>query len=113
MIIASNRAEDHDPLNADPFSNEIPQDFLTVCGVGIDGIPTGEVKFVKGGRGCRHHSSSVSSSKWAEGQKEWIAVASHDSDEIIVFERKSWEEGGLKEVVRLQGVGKPAVVVWY
>ena len=42
---------------------------------------------------------------------KWMVICCHDSNEVIVFERKGLDGRELEEVARLTSCGKPAVVV--
>lgn len=102
FLFASNRAEGHDPLNG---TRDGEEDLLAVFAVGEDGtLEEGGRRLVgSGGRAPRHMSLSRT------GEGKYLAVALHDSDEVVVFER---EGGKLKEVARKRDVGRPGVVIW-
>ncbi|GAA5894350.1 hypothetical protein JCM8208_006209 [Rhodotorula glutinis] len=116
-LVASNRAEGHDPLQG---AREGPQDVLAVFSVGRDGrIDEGSRELVgSGGRAPRHLSlCSESVTRRGRGDEavdegRWLAVALHDSDEVVIFERVGTEGRELREVARRQDVGRPGVVVW-
>lgn len=104
-LYLTNRADNHDPLNGSATG---PADLVAVFDVDpATGriVEDSRVLRSAGGRGARHLALSSESLVGVEG--DWVAVALHDSDEIVIFEREGWEE-----VARLQGVGRPACVVW-
>ncbi|GAA6031191.1 hypothetical protein JCM8097_004053 [Rhodosporidiobolus ruineniae] len=116
-LIASNRAENHDPLNG---TKDGPTDVLAIFAVKEDGtLEEGSKTLVSaGGRAPRHMSLSSESVKLkGQGVKEvdegrFLAVAMHDSDEVVIFERTGGEGRELREVVRKEGLGRPGVVLW-
>ncbi|GAA5870050.1 hypothetical protein JCM8547_001448 [Rhodosporidiobolus lusitaniae] len=114
-LFASNRAEGHDPLNG---TREGPEDLLAIFALREDGtIDEGSKGLVgAGGRAPRHFALS-SESKARRGQEDveegrYLAVALHDSDEVVIFERTGEEGRELKEVARKQDVGRPGIAVW-
>ena len=117
-LVASNRAEGHDPLHG---ARDGPPDLLAVFAVGAeDGrIDEGSRTLVECGGRAPRHLSLCSESKTLRGRGDeavdegrYLAVALHDSDEVVVFERVGAEGRELKEVARRQDVGRPGVVVW-
>ncbi|GAA5903773.1 hypothetical protein JCM5296_003920 [Sporobolomyces johnsonii] len=117
-LVASNRAEGHDPLRG---ARDGPEDRVAIFPVRDDGtLDESRRKLVgAGGRAARHMSLSSESvrlrgtgdEKVDEGR--YLAVALHDSDEVVVFERVGEEDGrDLKEVARVQDVGRPGIVLW-
>ena len=109
-LIASNRAEDHDPLGG---SKEGDEDLFAIFSISPeDGtlIESSKKLVGSGGRAPRHFSLSSESVRRKGAQAEWLAVAHHDSDEVVIF---SLGKGGdLKEVARLGEVGRPGCVMW-
>lgn len=116
-LFASNRAEGHDPLHG---SRDGPEDLLAVFAVDDEGrLEVESRRLVEcGGRAPRHLSlSSESATRRGEGDSavdegRFVAVALHDSDEVVVFERVGDEGRELREVARRRDVGRPGVVVW-
>ncbi|BGP31240.1 hypothetical protein JCM10296v2_003004 [Rhodotorula toruloides] len=117
-LIASNRAEAHDPLNG---ASEGPEDLLAVFEVDEEGLVVEESRKLvgSGGRAPRHMSLSSDSLRYkgrgdeAIEEGRWLAVALHDSDEVVVFERVGAVEGReLWELARLKGAGRPGIVLW-
>ncbi|GAA5844053.1 hypothetical protein JCM9279_003716 [Rhodotorula babjevae] len=116
-LFASNRAENHDPLRG---ARTGPQDLLAVFGVGEDGrLDEGSRRLVECGGRAPRHMSLCSESATLRGRGDeavdegrYLAVALHDSDEVVVFERVGAEGRELKEVARRQDVGRPGVVLW-
>lgn len=115
-LIASNRAEGHDPLNG---TSEGPEDLLAVFEVDDEGLLVEESRKLlgSGGRAPRHMSLSSESTRCkgdaAVDEGRWLAIALHDSDEVVLFERVGGVEGrDLKEVARLRGAGRPGIVLW-
>lgn len=109
-IIASNRAEGHDPLNG---TKEGDEDLFAIFDISAeDGtLVEASKQLVKsGGRAPRHFSLSSEGVRTRDEQARWLAVAHHDSDEIVIFELG--KGGALKEVVRLDNVGRPGCIVW-
>lgn len=104
-LIATNRAEDHDPLNG--TSTGTP-DLIASFPLSTEGqLMEASKRMINcGGRAPRHCSVSEDG--------KWLAVACHDSDEVIVFDVREGGEGlELGEVARVGGVGRPGCVVWY
>ncbi|BGP23884.1 carboxy-cis,cis-muconate cyclase [Rhodotorula toruloides] len=117
-LIASNRAESHDPLNG---TAEGPEDLLAVFELDQEGLVVEESRRLigSGGRAPRHMSLSSESLRLkarvdkAIADGRWLAVALHDSDEVVVFERVGGVDGReLSEVARLKGAGRPGIVLW-
>ncbi|KPV77536.1 uncharacterized protein RHOBADRAFT_51380 [Rhodotorula graminis WP1] len=116
-LIASNRAEGHDPLHG---SRDGPQDLLAVFAVADDGrIDEGSRRLVECGGRAPRHLSLCSESVTRQGRGDaavdkgrYLAVAAHDSDEVVIMERVGADGRELKEVARRQDVGRPGVVVW-
>ncbi|GAA5970575.1 hypothetical protein JCM11641_007358 [Rhodosporidiobolus odoratus] len=116
-LIASNRAEAHHPLEG---TRQGEPDLLAIFGVKADG--TLEVEGRKmvscGGRAPRHMSLNSESLRMkGKGVREveegrWLAVALHDSDEVVIFERAGVDGRKLREVARARDVGRPGVVLW-
>ncbi|KAK4057868.1 hypothetical protein OIO90_001087 [Microbotryomycetes sp. JL221] len=115
-LIASNRAEDHDPYNG---KREGDPDLFAIFKVNDNGTLDENSKRLTTsfGRAPRHFSLSNESliaqrqgQKWQSGDELYLAVAHHDSDEIVIA--KVGKEAELVEVARLQDVGRPGVVIW-
>lgn len=109
-LIASNRAEGHDPLNG---TKEGDEDLFAIFDISAeDGrLVEASKQLVKsGGRAPRHFSLSSEGIRTKDEQGKWLAVAHHDSDEIVIFELG--KGGALKEVVRLDNMGRPGCIVW-
>ncbi|KAI5481290.1 carboxy-cis,cis-muconate cyclase [Pseudohyphozyma bogoriensis] len=108
FLYASNRADDHQPGKND---RDGPEDTIACWELGPDGTTVGEAKLLgAGGRAPRHFSFSSERSGAPEGDEgKWMAVANHDTDEVVMFERNGKV---LKEVVRAKGVGLPGMVLW-
>ncbi|GAA5919443.1 hypothetical protein JCM1841_002395 [Sporobolomyces salmonicolor] len=120
-LIASNRAEAHDPLHG---ARGGPEDLLALFAVRADGTLDAASRTLvgAGGRAARHLSLSSESVR-RRGTRDapvedgrYLAVALHDSDEVVVFERVRVREDDdgreLREVARVQDVGRPGVVLW-
>ncbi|BGP15165.1 hypothetical protein JCM10213_008695 [Rhodosporidiobolus nylandii] len=116
-LFASNRAEGHDPQNG---TRAGPADLLAVFAVQEDGtLDEASRSLVSAGGRAPRHMSLSSESVRLRGQGDeaveegrYLAVALHDSDEVVIFERMG--EGGkeLREVARKQDVGRPGIVLW-
>ncbi|GAA5866460.1 hypothetical protein JCM3774_004691 [Rhodotorula dairenensis] len=114
FLVASNRAEGHDPLAG---TREGPADLLAIFAVNNgDGTldETSRRLVSSGGRAPRHMSfSSESILRPSRGNGEepaYLAVALHDSNEVVIFDFSS--KGDLTEVARLDNVGRPGIVLW-
>lgn len=106
-LLASNRADDHAPLSG---TAEGPADLLADFEVDPSSgllVPDSRVLRPAGGRAARHFSLSSESLKGVDG--DWVAIALHDSDEVVVFDRSG---GGWREVAKVGDVGRPACVLW-
>jgi len=104
-LYLTNRAEGHDPLNG---SKAGPADLVAVFDVDpATGRILEETRKLHSaeGRAARHLSLSSESLSGVEG--DYVAVALHDSDEVVIFERASWTVAA-----RAEGVGRPACVLW-
>ncbi|GAA6016118.1 hypothetical protein JCM10207_004450 [Rhodosporidiobolus poonsookiae] len=116
-LIASNRAEGHDPLHG---TREGPHDLLAVFALRRDGtLDEASRKLVDcGGRAPRHFALSSESVRLkGKGDKaveegRYLAVANHDSDDIVVFERTGEAGRELREVARREGVARAGIVLW-
>ncbi|GJN89674.1 hypothetical protein Rhopal_002661-T1 [Rhodotorula paludigena] len=116
-LIASNRAEAHDPIHG---TRDGPEDLLAVFAVGDDGrLDEASRELVgAGGRAPRHISlSSESATRGGRGDEavergRYLAVALHDSDEVVVLERRGAGGRQMEEVARATNLGRPGVVVW-
>jgi len=104
-LYLSNRAEGHAPLRGTKAG---PADVIAQ----FDLDPaTGQILVdsrklhPSGGRAARHFSLSSESLAGVDG--DFVAVALHDSDELVIFERKGWTVAA-----RIEGVGRPACVLW-
>ncbi|KAK4055653.1 hypothetical protein OIV83_000199 [Microbotryomycetes sp. JL201] len=111
-LIASNRAEDHDPHNG---TREGDPDLFATFALRDDGTLDEESKqtVTSFGRAPRHFSLSSESrtrASWKQGDDLYLAVAHHDSDEVVVAQVRDNAE--LVEVARLQGLARPGVVIW-
>lgn len=119
VLITSNRSQGHDPANADPSASG-PDDLLALFPLDpSSGLPRGDkpILLSSGGKAPRHFSLASegrdTASRREGGAAEWVAVALHDSDEVVIFELVGeGEKVGLKEIVRKKGVGKPGVVLF-
>ncbi|KAI5475596.1 carboxy-cis,cis-muconate cyclase [Pseudohyphozyma bogoriensis] len=110
-LYASNRADEHNPGHNDPNG---PEDIMAIYQLDKNGLavdPENPTFTEVGGRAPRHFSLSSEGGGGGEKEGRWVAVALHDSDEVVVLER-DLEGGGLREVARKKGVGMPAVVLW-
>lgn len=111
FLLASNRAENHDPLAG---THQGPEDLLAVFRIDKDGLLLPESRQLVGcgGRAPRHMSfSSESRRRPSEvGGPAYLAVALHDSNEVVVFDFSA--QGTLTEVARLRDVGRPGIVLW-
>ncbi|KAL8277914.1 hypothetical protein RQP46_009733 [Phenoliferia psychrophenolica] len=110
-LIASNRAENHDPESAVP-DGPGEEDLLALFDVDATSgkLIEGSRRLVgSGGRAPRHFALSSERAGWVAADNEFVAVALHDSDEVVIFELM---DGELKEVVRKKGAGKPACVLF-
>ncbi len=104
-LYLTNRAEGHDPLNG---SGDGPADLVAVFDVDpASGRILEDTRQLHsaGGRAARHLSLSSESLAGVDG--DYVAVALHDSDEVVIFERQGWTEAA-----RIAGVGRPACVLW-
>ncbi|GAA5897130.1 hypothetical protein JCM6882_001800 [Rhodosporidiobolus microsporus] len=116
-LIASNRAEGHDPANG---TRDGPADVLAIFAVMEDGtLDEASRKLVSaGGRAPRHMSLSSESVRLrgkgdaAVKEGKYLAVSHHDSDEVVIFERVGDEGRELKEVARKRDVGRPGIALW-
>lgn len=110
-LIASNRAENHDPYNG---SRDGDPDLLAVFNVNDDGtIDTASKRLMSSfGRAPRHFSMSSESidRPWSKGDRVWVAIAHHDSNDVVIASVE--DDGQLTEVARLEDVGRPGVVIW-
>ncbi|GAA5916393.1 uncharacterized protein JCM6883_000630 [Sporobolomyces salmoneus] len=104
-LYASNRAEGHNPLHPPQSTSS---DLLAIFPLDLEGtlIESERNLFEIDGRCPRHFALSE------QDEGRWIVVSCHDSDEVIVFERKGEDGRELEECARLKGCGKPAVAVW-
>lgn len=114
FLVASNRAEGHDPLAG---TRDGPEDLLAVFEVNpADGtLCEASRRLVgSGGRAPRHVSFSSESilrpRQSGEERPAYLAVALHDSNEVVIFEFSA--KGELHEVARLDNVGRPGIVLW-
>lgn len=108
-LFASNRAEDHAPLKG---TKEGEPDVFAV----FDIAPaTGKLENRRirttFGRAPRHFSLGSESQKRGERAGKYVAIAQHDSNEVIIAELVG-ESKELKEVARLEGAGRPGIVLW-
>ncbi|BGP39147.1 hypothetical protein JCM10449v2_003085 [Rhodotorula kratochvilovae] len=116
-LLASNRAEGHDPLHG---TCDGAEDLLAVFALDDDGRlePGSGTLTGCGGRAPRHMSLSSESVRLrgkgdqAVEEGRYLAVACHDSDEVVVFERVGEAGRELEEVARRRDVGRPGVVLW-
>ncbi|GAA5823479.1 hypothetical protein JCM11251_000648 [Rhodosporidiobolus azoricus] len=116
-LIASNRAEGHDPVNG---TREGPPDLLAIFALKEDGtLVEGSRKLVSAGGRAPRHMALLSESVRLQGRGDkaveegrYLVVSLHDSDEIVVFERVGEEGRELKEVARKQDVGRPGIALW-
>jgi 6-phosphogluconolactonase len=97
-VIASNRAEGYHPLNG---TKEGDKDLFAIFDISADStLVEGSKQLVQsGGRAPRHFTLSSEGIKLQDEQGKWLAVAHHDSDEIVIFELG--KGGALKGVARL------------
>lgn len=126
-LIASNRAEDHDreSLCFQPrTSAHLPhlialngtkdgdEDLFAIFDISGDGTLVESSKRLRpsGGRAPRHFSLSSESMRRTGATAEWLAVAHHDSDEVVIF--ALGEGGDMKEVARMADAGRPGCVMW-
>lgn len=111
FLVASNRAEGHDPLAG---TREGPEDLLAVFEVKSDGtlLEKSRKLVSSGGRAPRHISFSSESilHPWKSTDPAYLAVALHDSNDIVIFDFSAG--GELEEVARLGDVGRPGIVLW-
>lgn len=111
FLLASNRAEAHDPAAG---TREGPDDLVAVLQIDSDGLLVEASRRLvsSGGRAPRHMSFSSESIRqpYKAGTPAYLAVAAHDSDEVIIFEFSS--QGALTEVARIRDVGRPGIVLW-
>lgn len=111
FLVASNRAEGHDPLAG---TREGPEDLLAMFKVGINGTLLEQSRKLvnSGGRAPRHMSFSSESILHPRKSTDpaYLAVALHDSNDIVIFEFSA--AGELEEVARLGDVGRPGIVLW-
>jgi 6-phosphogluconolactonase len=107
-LYASNRAENHDPLNG---TKEGDEDVLAIFNIDPEGKLVVESKRIvtSFGRAPRHFSLSNESIA-REDEGRWMALAHHDSNEVVICEIK--EDGGLVEVARMGDAGRPGIVLW-
>lgn len=99
-LYVTNRAENHNPLGN---LKSGPADVLAILKLDESGLVVKEdgIKFEScGGRGARHMME----------KDKWIAIACHDSDEVVIFERN--DDGSLIELVRIGDVGRPGIALW-
>jgi len=106
-LYASNRAEGHNPLHPPPSSCS---DLLAIFPLdsSTGKLIENERELVEIGGRCPRHFDLIGEK---EEEGKWMVVCCHDSDEVIVFERKGVDGRELEEVARLMSCGKPAVVV--
>lgn len=104
-LYASNRAEGHNPLHP-PHST--CSDLVAVFPIDSDGrLIEDERELVEIGARCPRHFSLSE-----RDDARWVAVSCHDSDELVMFERRGTDGREWREVARLEGCGKPAVALW-
>lgn len=111
FLVASNRAEGHDPLAG---TREGPEDLLAIFEVGTDGtlVEKSRKLVSSGGRAPRHMCFSSESilHRRKSADPVYLAVALHDSNDIVIFDFSA--RGELEEVARLGDVGRPGIVLW-
>ncbi|GAA5986498.1 hypothetical protein JCM10908_003776 [Rhodotorula pacifica] len=112
FLLASNRAEAHDPLAG---TRQGPQDLLAIFEVDDEGrlVEQSRKLVSSGGRAPRHmsfSSESILRPRMSDNKPAYLAVALHDSDDIVIFEFSA--TGELQEVARLSDVGRPGIVLW-
>ncbi|KAM0788816.1 hypothetical protein ACM66B_002902 [Microbotryomycetes sp. NB124-2] len=113
-LIASNRADDHDPHNG---SREGDPDLFAIFKLAEDGTidETSKKTTSSFGRAPRHFAlSSESPTRGVElkqGDVLYLAVAHHDSDEVVIAQVTE-QDAELIEVARLRDVSRPGVVIW-
>ncbi|SCV70864.1 BQ2448_3626 [Microbotryum intermedium] len=112
-LYIANRAEDHNPLNG---TKEGENDSIALFPIDVETgkIDPKRIKWIdSGGRAPRHFAFSSESKRKSKGVERdlWVAVALHDSDEVVLSRVKE-EDGMWEEVVRLDGLGRPGIALW-
>lgn len=136
-LLASNRASDHDPLNANPDPTAFPPDSIALWPIhsinshsnsNSNGEPSSSVQIDERarvlvsafGRAPRHFEFAPVSQNSED--RQWVAIALHDTNEIVVAEfvvgsiegGQGARAGGARmvEQARLKNAGRPGVVMW-